>query len=101
MSGGEGERRRRRESNYFHFADLNPTSVSKIESVQGKIGKATTAAADEFDLLAQSRTTEGGTSGTVRKDKEDVLAKETEFDEMAAWLKNNVSGGGRGNNSVE
>lgn len=51
--------------------------------------------------MAQSRTTEGGTSGTVRKDKEDVLAKETEFDEMAAWLKNNVSGGGRGNDLVD
>lgn len=72
-------------------ADLKPTNVSKIESVPGKIGKSgggSSGNIDEFDLLAQSRTTEG--SSTLKKDS-DVLAKETEFDEMAAWLKNNVS----------
>lgn len=83
----------------FSSADLKPTNVSKIESVPGKIGKSS-GNVDEFDLLAQSRTTTesssvaavggSGTAGTLRKDPE-MMAKETEFDEMAAWLKNNVS----------
>lgn len=76
--------------------DLKPTNVSKIESVPGKIGSSG-GNVDEFDLLAQSRTTtEGGVGAgagggaTLKKDSE-LMAKETEFDEMAAWLKNNVS----------
>lgn len=64
--------------------------MSKIESVPGKIGGTSASAGnvDEFDLLAQSRTTDG--SSAVKKDAADVMTKETEFDEMAAWLKNNV-----------
>lgn len=61
--------------------------MSKIESVPGKIGSSS-GNMDEFDLLAQSRTTDG--TSTLKKDSE-IMAKETEFDEMAAWLKNNVS----------
>lgn len=72
------------------FPDLKPTNVSKIESVPGKIGTST-GNIDEFDLLAQSRTTDGSSSGSaLKKDTADVITKETEFDEMAAWLKNNV-----------
>lgn len=72
------------------FPDLKPTNVSKIESVPGKIGTST-GNIDEFDLLAQSRTTDGSSSGSAsKKDTADVMTKETEFDEMAAWLKNNV-----------
>lgn len=79
--------------------DLKPTNVSKIESVPGKIGTSSGGGGnvDEFDLLAQSRTTTeggvgagGGGGATLKKDSE-LMAKETEFDEMAAWLKNNVS----------
>lgn len=73
--------------------DLKPTNVSKIESVPGKVATGSSGNVDEFDLLAQSRTTDGaggGTGATLKKDS-DLMAKETEFDEMAAWLKNNVS----------
>lgn len=73
--------------------DLKPTNVSKIESVPGKVaGSGGGGPVDEFDLLAQSRTTEGGANGSQKKAESELMAKETEFDEMAAWLKNNVSG---------
>lgn len=74
-------------SNNTTISDLKSTNVSKIESVPGKIGASTSGNIDEFDLLAQSRTTDG--TATLKKDS-DFMAKETEFDEMAAWLKNNV-----------
>lgn len=67
--------------------DLRPTNISNIQSVPGKIGTSSAGNVDEFDLLAQSRTTDG--TSTLKKDS-DLMAKETEFDEMAAWLKNNV-----------
>lgn len=65
---------------------LSPANLANIESVPAKIGGgASRSQVDEFDLLAQSRTD----GDTTKKDKDDDMNR-TEFDEMAAWLKNNV-----------
>lgn len=59
---------------------------AKIGGTKG----ATGGNVDEFDLLAKSRTVE---VGTAKKDTTDMTTQQTEFDEMAEWLKNNVSAG--------
>lgn len=66
----------------FHF--VATTELSKI--------KSTPAKADEFDMLAQSRS-----DGKSTKDQDDLLqgqtsAKPTDFDEIEEWLRAEKSG---------
>ncbi|XP_055689318.1 TOM1-like protein 2 isoform X2 [Lutzomyia longipalpis] len=71
------------------------TKVSQISSVSaqsGSVGQHRDV--DEFDMLAQSRNVSDQAKGTPQKDTtttkgpHDLNARESEFDEMAAWLEN-------------
>jgi hypothetical protein len=65
---------------------LATTQLSKISSVSAQSGPKNSNTVDEFDMLAQSRT------GAEKMPTElDTSLKPTEFDEMEAWLKENVS----------
>ncbi|XP_059609240.1 TOM1-like protein 2 isoform X1 [Phlebotomus argentipes] len=75
---------------------MGETKVSQISSVSAQSGSvAQPKDVDEFDMLAQSRNVSDQAKGTPQKDvvstkgPQELNARESEFDEMAAWLEHN------------
>ncbi|GAB0100241.1 TOM1-like protein 2 [Sergentomyia squamirostris] len=68
------------------------TKVSQISSISAQSGSVLAPKdVDEFDMLAQSRNVTEQGKGTPQKDPaniKDLNARESDFDEMAAWLDN-------------